>query len=226
MSNKFHLFYIFFLILFAGCATNPYHPWYQQISYSNYESTSQCQSFRVNSDEEIKQIIDNGYEVIGYSSFNGAIQDYQKAEAYGRKIGADIVLMKYDYTNTVSGTVAIPHYNPGQTYTVTSNSYGSANAYGYGNSNIYGSDGSSYYGNYSGNAYGTYNDHTTTQVTTPGTVSYNNMPYSVQRYDQMAIFLKKNASTKRTTPTYQNNTQKNDNTYRDFMGREIKIESQ
>jgi len=33
-------------------------------------------------------------------------------------------------------------------------------------------------------------------------------------------------SAQRTTPTYQNNTPKNDNTYRDFMGREINLEPQ
>lgn len=116
-----------------------------------------------NYDNDYIQMSENGYLLLGYSSFNaGNNVNKDSAINHGKKIKAAVVLL-YDpkYTGTNSGSV--PLLMPNNTTTYSS---GSATAYGSGGTvNVYGSGTSTTYG---------------TQVV--------NMPYNVNRYDYGATY--------------------------------------
>lgn len=111
--------------------------------------------------EVVYSMFTNGYKLIGESSFNGPSEDTSGAIAQAKKVGAEYVVLTSEYTNTVSGAVPLT-----TTKTITSNTTGTATAYGTG-----------------GMATGYYNGTTTTTV--PSTTY---IPYSTRRYDQNALY--------------------------------------
>lgn len=124
-----------------------------------------------NIEEDDIKVVSKGYALIGYSSFNGKLEDIDNAKKQAKQIGAHIVLVKSDYTDTtnVSGALLLPDnkttYNSGN---INMNTNYNSNRYGYvGNSNTTGN----YYG--SSTTYGT-------QV----------VPYStsIRRYNQLAQY--------------------------------------
>ncbi|MEZ6002391.1 PDZ domain-containing protein [Hyphomonas sp.] len=111
--------------------------------------------------EVIYAMFTNGYQLIGESSFNGPSEDTSGAIAQAKKVGAEYIVLNSEYTNTVSGSIPMT-----TSKTITSNTSGTATAYGTG-----------------GMATGYYNGTTTTTVPT---TTY--IPYSTRRYDQNALF--------------------------------------
>ncbi|MGA9852702.1 MAG: PDZ domain-containing protein [Gammaproteobacteria bacterium] len=114
--------------------------------------------------QDTKYYLEEGYAVIGTSSFNGPSGQYSKAVDEGEKVGADIVILYSRYTNTVSGVMPLttPH-----TETSTTNMNGS----------VYGTGGMV-----------TINGTATTD-TYGSQTTY--IPYSVNRSDYMAVYLAK-----------------------------------
>ncbi len=104
---------------------------------------------------------ENGYMMIGYSSFNGPSVDIRKALAQAKRVHASVVIVYSRYRNTVTG--AFPLILP-NTQTSTTSLHGSI--YGYGGLS-----------DYSGTA------HTTTYGSSTVYV-----PFSVNRYDYMATY--------------------------------------
>lgn len=114
-------------------------------------------------EQDFVAMVESGYILTGYSSFNGPSANLAQAKAQARSVRAAVVLVYSKYTNTVSGVTPLVINNPDQT--VTTQSQGT----------VYGSGGSA---SYTG----------TSTTTVPGGYSVYNIPYSVARFDQMATF--------------------------------------
>jgi len=111
--------------------------------------------------EVVYQMYTNGYVLVGESAFNASPEDTSGALAQAKKVGAELVVLESKYTNTVNGSIPLTTQQ-----TVTSRTNGTATAYGP-----------------RGMATGTYSGTTTTSVPTT-----TNIPYSVRRYDQNALY--------------------------------------
>lgn len=95
------------LALSAPAVAGPYEDFFQT-SGANPEdgirSKSPPQVFTTNNlDADIQRLREDGYFVIGTSSWRGPIADIKKAEKFAKKIKATIALVNYRYIETVSG---------------------------------------------------------------------------------------------------------------------------
>lgn len=179
------LILIFCVIFCAGCATleNPYSKWYQDrtggIDITKSPAvilpTGEPQIFSGNDvDKDAQKMFEDGYNLLGFSSFNAGEVDRGKLIAQARKVKAEIVVFYSQYTNTLSGVVPLT-LPDNHTMTTTYSGMGNTNG------NIYGSGGgwASYHG--TSNAFG---QATTTIYDTKTTY----IPYSQNRYDYMASY--------------------------------------
>jgi len=156
-------------LLLAACA-NPYVTYYHP--NVNYDQSRRLGTppedpqvyAGSNPKEDIQNYEEAGYTLIGYSSFNGANVKYTKAIDEGREVGADVVLVYSQYTNTVSGVMPL---------TMPHNQVSTTNM----NGSVYGNGGMA-----------TVNGTATT--TTYGTET-TYVPYSVNRSNYVAIYLAK-----------------------------------
>lgn len=110
-----------------------------------------------------RALFENGYVLIGYSTFNAGPVDSDQAIRHAKKVGAALVLLQSQYTNTLMGTIPYTVQNPSQTVTT------------YHSGSVYGSGG---YGGYSG----------TSTTTVPGGYTTHQIPYAINRYDYAATF--------------------------------------
>jgi len=160
----------------TGCATNPYARFYQ--SYTNQWPVALQQRLlppsgepRILASADLRadghHLQEQGYAPIGISAFSGGLVGEQQVMWQAKAVSADVVLYSTQFSHTEAGVMALPSYQAGQTY--TTQTYGTANAYG---------SGGYAYGNYSG----------TSTTTTPGTFGTQYVPYSRQVYEQGAIF--------------------------------------
>lgn len=172
---RFPFFLIAAALLCIGCKnpyTDFYHP-YQTVVGNNKLVQPQGEptiySYSANVDQDNRAMAENGFVMVGYSSFNGNgnAGSQENVLAQARTVGASVVMVKNANAGTRTGVMPYTTYNPGQV--ITTNSSGSANAYGTG-----------------GSAYGSYQGTSTTYV--PGTSSTQMVPYTVQRYDFLATY--------------------------------------
>ena len=182
---KYILIVIFSIFLLTGCAPSGYSKFYNPLVNKNDLEKGIETNFIIplksNEEPTVYQSIDmkeddikvtsSGYVLIGYSSFNGKYEDIANAKSQARKLGAHIVLIKSNYTNTehISGSLVLPDtkttYNSGN---INMNTNYNSSRYGYlGNSNTYGN----------------YNGYSTTYGTK--VVPYSN---NIRRYDQLAQY--------------------------------------
>ena len=163
------------MFLCFGCRnpyTDFYHPYQSVIGNSAFiqpNGNPSIYGYSANMDHDNRAMQENGYVMVGYSSFNGGGNAGSESSviAQAREVGASVVLVKNSAAGTRSGVIPYTTYNPGQV--ITTNSSGTANAYGSG-----------------GYAYGNYQGTTTTYV--PGTSSTQMIPYTVQRYGFLATY--------------------------------------
>jgi len=157
------------LVAFSGCST-AFSKFYQdQTGGVDVRKSPRAQAEDVEpklyhgTDAKMDNIrmCEDGFGLIGYSSFNASAQDEKGAIRQARKVHASVVLLYVNYTNTVSGSM--PLMLPDNRSSATS-------LYG----NAYGARGST---TFSGTAY------TSTQGSQ---IAY--MPYSVNRYDYLATY--------------------------------------
>jgi len=106
-------------------------------------------------------LMENGYGMVGYSSFNAARGSPSDAIEQGRNVHAEFVVFYSQYTNTVSGSM--PWTTP-TTQTTTTNVYG----------NTFGSGG---FNTYTGTARSTTYGSQTTYI-----------PYNINRFDFVATY--------------------------------------
>lgn len=159
------------VLLLVGCA-NGYQQFYtdllkgQPISASRYliQSYGQPEVYRgTNPDTDNVAMLENGYSLIGYSSFNGAVSPQNNPTAQAKTVHAAVVLVYGRFTNTVTGSIPYTVYTPGKVVTTTSNGV------------IYDPSGVT---NYSGTSY----------THLPGSSTTYQNEYHVDRYDQSASF--------------------------------------
>jgi len=165
MKQKFHLI-VAISILLVGC-TNPYTKFYldrtRGVDTTAIVPTDKPLLFRGNDpDVDYFRMLEDGFNLIGYSNFNGADNvNVSSALKQATKINASVVLVYSKYTNTVSGLVPLTLPD---TQTSTTTLYG----------NVMGPGG---FATYSGSA----------SSTTYGTRTMY-MPFSVNRYDYFASY--------------------------------------
>ncbi len=161
-----------FLLLYGCAALNPYSVYYtdrlngrspnsfpyveviigEPEIYSSDDLTRDSQAMR-----------ENGYFLIGYSSFNAGDINQNLAFQQAKNVGASIVIVSSKYTNTVSGSIPFKIQNPPKTsYTRESGTiYGGGDTY-----------------TYSGSS----------RTTAPGDYTTYNIPYNVNRSDYFATY--------------------------------------
>ena len=137
-------------------------------------------------DNNMKYFVENGYVVWAYDAIRHTYISYDDAVHVGKYYGIPIMLYKYQYVGTASGTALLSIYNPGDTYLLNSTTSGRIRA---------------------GGASGYYNSNTLTTITTPGSFSYQALPYSNDYYDQWAIYyVKKYFRSKQSISIYEKGT--------------------
>lgn len=159
----------------SGCATNGYTKFYtpargNETATSNplYVKPPKVPALYTHSndvDADVKRLNEDGYWLIGTSSFFGPskMANKEDAIAQGQKVGAALVMLKTSYKDTLSGTM--PMVLPNAPQTATMNTTG----------NVYGNGGSAYY-------------NSTSTVTMPGGSTTYNIPYNVSRSDIFASY--------------------------------------
>jgi hypothetical protein len=174
---------LLFLIFCVGCATtNPFYQFYQDqtggadittvptVVLPSGEPKIYSGS---NVDADVQKMLEEGFWLLGYSSFNAGNVNERQLIAKAKDVKAEVVVFYSQYTNTISGSVPLTLPDNKTITTNTSGSaYGSGNVYGYGGSAYYSGSGS-YYGNSNTTVYGT----KTTYI-----------PYSQNRYDYLATY--------------------------------------
>jgi len=154
------------VLFLAGCA-NPYAEFYTDRTGGkfpdDFEALSGVPELISGSDQgkDYELMTEEGYGLVGYSSFNAADVNSKKALAMAKKVNASKVLIYSKYTNTVSGSTPLTLPD---TQTSTTNINGNV---------------------YSNGGYSSYNGTGTT--TTYGTKT-TYIPYSVNRYEYFASY--------------------------------------
>lgn len=181
-------------LLFVGCSSfmnssNPFKLSMKVVNNVKLKKSNHVTIYDYN-EENVKYFLNKGYIVKAKSAFRNRLVHITGVELAAKQIGSDVALYKREYVGTASGVDIIPWYVPGETYTVKSSTKGSVSANGYGSATVIGSNGYAI-GSSSSSAYGTYNSNTTTTIQAPGKYEYYSVPYSLDYYDQYAVFLVK-----------------------------------
>jgi len=164
------LFLLPLLFIFSGCA-NPYSQFYKD--YTDGIDITENPKVIVPTDEprliegtnitkDATEMLENGYKLLGESSFNAATINQNLALQQAKKVHADTVLVYSQYTNTVSGSMPLTVPD-----TQTSTGFHSGSIYGTGGG----------FANYSGSSYTTTYGSRTTYI-----------PYNTRMYDYYASF--------------------------------------
>jgi membrane-associated protease RseP (regulator of RpoE activity) len=122
-----------FAILLSACASNPFGKFYTDVTVtvspemvaSRLEPPSGSTLIYSGSDPKQDTITsyEQGYVLIGYSSFVGAIHvTKEELMAQAKKVGADLVIFYSQYSHTETGIAPVPTYHSGTT--ATTNFYG------------------------------------------------------------------------------------------------------
>ena len=156
------------LCLLTGCVLNPYVQ-----NYRGYGARSRAVLVRPGSQREptvrrgvnfqldCMEMLRNGYVALGESRFNSGNLNSSGARSHARNVGAEVVILYSQYTDTVSGSVPLTTPHSGSAMTRASGS-----AYGPG-----------------GYAYAS-----GTAVTTTYGTKTTYVPFSVRRYDHLATY--------------------------------------
>jgi len=129
-KNQSYFLILFFVLAvgFAGCA-NPYRQNYQSMlgRFTNGASflmptpagTEPQLLTSTDMQSDATSMLENGYFLIGRSSFRSPPINEAEAIDQAKKVGADIVLTKKEYVNTVTESVPMTQWLPDQTTTVS-----------------------------------------------------------------------------------------------------------
>jgi hypothetical protein len=131
---KYELNLIYFIIistLFLGCA-NPFRsnymsmldkwPHRQSMLMEIPESAEPKLVTSKDVQEDTNNMLENGYFIIGKAVFRSPPVNEKKALAQAKDVGADVVMFKQEYTNTVSQSVPITEWMPDKKITTKENS--------------------------------------------------------------------------------------------------------
>lgn len=176
------LFIVIAVSVLCGCAQNGYKQFYTPYldarTLENVETLPDGGSPEListdNFDRDVQILRSKRYVPIGHSHFNGALQDARNALEQAKIIGATVVLIGSEYTNTVTNTTNL--YLPDtQTTTTTGTASGTTD---------YTSLQSGYLG--SSSTIINYNERSTTNGTRTVPITSN-----TRRFDQSAVYFVK-----------------------------------
>ncbi len=172
-SIQIKIMLLLFVSIFASSCANNFSRFYVSqigvgktiLDYPNLEpGQGEPQIFSgKNIEEDSRAMMENGFVMIGSSSFNSGAVNESQAIQQAKKVKASVIIVYSEYTNTVTGTMPYTTYNPSQTIT------------SYDSGSVYGAGGSAYYSG-------------TSTYTVPGGSSTQHIPYSVNRYDYGASY--------------------------------------
>lgn len=131
------------MLLLQSCAINPYAKYYTPISVrgtAHFARVAEQPHLVRGTDPKQDRIrmMEDGYELIGYSSFNAGNVNEHLALDQAQKVGASVVLMYSRYTNTVSGRMPLTLPSTTTSSTSVSGMVGSTPVYGSGYTATYG----------------------------------------------------------------------------------------
>jgi|TARA_B100000315_G_scaffold121526_1_gene111339 hypothetical protein len=128
------------LFIWSCAASNPYTRFYKSRleenktvqDYPNFIISSEGPKIYSTSDMEgdIIKLKKKNYQMIGYSSFNAGSVNSNQAITQAKLVGAEIVLISYKYTNTVSGNIPLTLPDTETSTTKHSGSIGGDSYYG------------------------------------------------------------------------------------------------
>jgi len=174
MNNIWISVIIMVLLLNSGCATNGgYGQFYQSVTYQRYPPTHKVLVFRY-TEEDFLLLKRDGYVVIGKANFNGPMASQAQAIRQAQRVGAHVILLGYKHTETRQSVLPVTQYHPSQTTIINSYGHATGSAFGSG-----------------GYAHGSASGFGTSYVTTPGYTTTQYIPTTVDRYDHIAIFLRR-----------------------------------
>ena len=104
------------IIFISSCAVNPYTQFYEEYNDDYFPSSSEIEIRSAaieNYVNAIDQLLTEGYEQIGQSSFNGSMYDTNLAKKHGENIGAEVVLLAQEFTDTNTYTSSVVTYGFG-----------------------------------------------------------------------------------------------------------------
>ena len=104
------------LLFLSGCAANPFSQFY--FDYTGGRDVTTLPGVAApdgapevytgqDVDADIQQMWENGYELLGYSSFNASKATEQQALAHGKSVKAAVILVYTEYAETLSGAVPL-----------------------------------------------------------------------------------------------------------------------
>ena len=116
-----NILFVIFILLLQSCATvvvNPYADWYEKNSMydADLPPTEDVELIRVNfenAESARNELLTQGYQMIGGSSFNWDLKDTQFAIDHAKSIGAEKVLVYSKFTETNSYTSSVVTYGFG-----------------------------------------------------------------------------------------------------------------
>tara|TARA_Y100000590_G_scaffold403089_1_gene489431 strand:+ start:468 stop:1160 length:693 start_codon:yes stop_codon:yes gene_type:complete len=116
-----NLLFIIFILLLQSCATtpiNPYTNWYEKNKDIDVylPPSEDAELIKINAENvEIvrNELLTQGYQIIGGSSFNWDLKDTQLAVDHAKSIGAEKVIVFSDFTDTNTYTSGVVSYGFG-----------------------------------------------------------------------------------------------------------------
>ncbi len=154
------------IVSLAGCASNPYAAFYRSnvadpaVSRFLERPAGPAQLFGgKDPDADSLAMLEDGYGLLGQSAFNGKVASRDSLLAHAKAVGASAVIVYVKYANTISGTTnLVLPAPPTRSSSTTQGMVGSTPF------------------------------SATTQTTTTGALNTYSIPYSQDRYDQIATF--------------------------------------
>jgi hypothetical protein len=105
------------IILITSCASlNPYNQYYNQYTEEYYPPTVGAEVRTVSAENYqnvMMQLLTEGYERIGESAFNGSMFDKSLAKQQGEEVGAEIIVIAQQFTDTNTYTSSVVSYGFG-----------------------------------------------------------------------------------------------------------------
>ena len=175
---------IILLILLSACVA-PHDKFYTKITPAQMEVfllpySGHTEYVNVSSKKELdatsNKLLERGYAMLGYSSFEANAGDYSASlKSKATEVQADVVTVFTESAGTLNTVAPILNYTPGQNSTTYSSGTVNATAHN----------------NYGATAYGTANYSGLSTTTSPGTFNTSYVPIQVLRLNNSALYWRK-----------------------------------
>ena len=97
--------------LAQGCVISGYTRFYEHRVIKEFPRVSDVKVYKF-TEEILGKLQDEGFRIIGSSSFNGPLESRSAAIKQARKAGADVVVLDFVYTGAIEEIVPVTEYYP------------------------------------------------------------------------------------------------------------------